>query len=140
MPLTPDPPLFIQQLLRNNHFMEHIRAYNQMFAMTSFRAKVDDSVNRVRRPYVFKVSSQIYHWIGSLCLEEGHYSRFLQLYIYDTQAEVANRMAKVSGQQLGGGKGRRLANCDKGKEGRWQKPPPLLWRWGLVKNEKEEER
>ncbi|GKE42682.1 hypothetical protein Tco_1469966 [Tanacetum coccineum] len=92
MPPTPDPPLFIQQLLRNNHFMEHIRAYNQMFAMTSFGAKVDDSVNRVRGPYVFKVSGQIYHWIGSLCLKEGHYPRFLQLYIYDTQAEVANRM------------------------------------------------
>nr|GEV93006.1 DNA helicase [Tanacetum cinerariifolium] len=35
-----DPPDFIKQLLTNNHFMEHIRAYNQMFAMTSFGAKV----------------------------------------------------------------------------------------------------
>ncbi|GJZ07058.1 DNA helicase [Tanacetum coccineum] len=68
---TPAPPLFIQQLLRNNHFMEHIRTYNQMFAMTSFGAKVDDSINKGRRPYVFKVSGQIYHWIGSLCPEEG---------------------------------------------------------------------
>ncbi|GJW69018.1 DNA helicase [Tanacetum coccineum] len=69
MPPTPDPPLFIQQLL-TNHFMEHIRAYNQMFAMTSFGAKVDNSVNMGRGPYVFKVSGQIYHWIGSLCPEE----------------------------------------------------------------------
>ncbi|GKC34594.1 DNA helicase [Tanacetum coccineum] len=70
MPPTPDPPLFIQQLLTNSHFMEHIRAYNQMFTMTSFGAKVDNSVNMGRGPYVFKVSSQIYHWIGSLCPEE----------------------------------------------------------------------
>ncbi|GKA16158.1 hypothetical protein Tco_0695905 [Tanacetum coccineum] len=55
-------------------------------------AKIDDSVNRGRGPYVFKVSGQIYHWIGSLCPEEGHHPRFLQLYIYDTQDEVANRM------------------------------------------------
>ncbi|GJR22636.1 DNA helicase [Tanacetum coccineum] len=91
MPSTPDHPLFIQHILRNSHFMKHIRAYNQMFTMTSFRAKVDNSVNRGRGPYVFKVSGQIYHWIGSLCPEEDHHPRFLQLYIYDTHAEVANR-------------------------------------------------
>ncbi|GKD58267.1 DNA helicase [Tanacetum coccineum] len=71
MPPQPEPPVFIQQLLSNSHFIEHIRAYNQMFAMTSFEAKVDDSVNRGRGPYVFKISGQIYHWIGSLCPEEG---------------------------------------------------------------------
>ncbi|GJZ75930.1 hypothetical protein Tco_0640395 [Tanacetum coccineum] len=98
MPETPAPPLFIQQLLRNNHFMEHIRAYNQMFAMTSFGAKVDDSVNMGRGPYVFKVSGQIYHWIGSLCPEEGYEPRFLQLYIYDTQDEVSNRMQNFRGR------------------------------------------
>ncbi|GKA81789.1 DNA helicase [Tanacetum coccineum] len=92
MPPMPDPPVFIQQLLRNSHFMDHVRAYNQMFSMTSFGAKIDDSINRGRGPYVFKVSGQIYHWIGSLCPEEGHHPRFLQLYIYDTQDEVANRM------------------------------------------------
>ncbi|GKC80298.1 DNA helicase [Tanacetum coccineum] len=40
-----------------------------MFAMTSFGAKIDDSVNKGRGPYVFKISGQIYHWIGSLCPE-----------------------------------------------------------------------
>ncbi|GJV76911.1 DNA helicase [Tanacetum coccineum] len=54
MPLMPDPPVFIQQLLRNSHFMDHVRAYNQMFSMTSFGAKIDDSINRGRGPYVFK--------------------------------------------------------------------------------------
>ncbi|GKF54500.1 hypothetical protein Tco_0161410, partial [Tanacetum coccineum] len=37
----------------------------------------DDSVNKGRGPYVLKVSGQIYHWIGSLCSEEGHDPRFL---------------------------------------------------------------
>ncbi|GJV16527.1 hypothetical protein Tco_1361850 [Tanacetum coccineum] len=63
-----------------------------MFAMTLFGAKVDDSINRGRGPYVFKVSGQVYHWIGSLCPSAGKPPRFLQLYIYDTEHEVENRM------------------------------------------------
>ncbi|GKE55634.1 hypothetical protein Tco_1494819 [Tanacetum coccineum] len=35
--------------------------------------------------------------IGSLCPEEGHHPQFLQLYIYDTQDEVANRMRNFIG-------------------------------------------
>nr|GEX06196.1 DNA helicase [Tanacetum cinerariifolium] len=77
--------------------MEHVSDYNQMFSMTSFGAKINDSVNRGRGPYVFKVFGQIYYWIGSLCLEEGHHPQFLQVYIYDTQEEVANRMRNFRG-------------------------------------------
>ncbi|GJX60495.1 DNA helicase [Tanacetum coccineum] len=97
IPPAPDPPAFIQQLLKNNQFMEHIRAYNQMFAMTSFGAKIDHSVNKRRGPYVFKISGQIYHWIGSLCPEEGHHPCFLQLYVYDTRDELRNRMHHFGG-------------------------------------------
>ncbi|GJR10183.1 hypothetical protein Tco_0792835 [Tanacetum coccineum] len=53
MPPIPYPPAFIQQLLINTHFMKHIRAYNQMFAMTSFGAKIDNSVNKGKGPYHF---------------------------------------------------------------------------------------
>ncbi|GKC45331.1 hypothetical protein Tco_1063053, partial [Tanacetum coccineum] len=61
----PEPPEYIKQLFQNKHFMENIRAYNQMFAMTSFGAKIDESINAGKGPYVFKVSGQVYHWIGS---------------------------------------------------------------------------
>ncbi|GJS88036.1 DNA helicase [Tanacetum coccineum] len=44
MPPTPNPLAFIQQLLTNSHIIEHTQAYNQMFAMTSFGAKIDDSL------------------------------------------------------------------------------------------------
>ncbi|GKA33514.1 DNA helicase, partial [Tanacetum coccineum] len=94
---NPDPPEYIKDLLQNKHFMENIRAYNQMFAMTSFGAKVDDSINRGIGPYVFKVSGQVYHWIGSLCPPAGEPPRFLQLYIYDTEHEVENRMRHFGG-------------------------------------------
>ncbi|GKA68963.1 hypothetical protein Tco_0775027 [Tanacetum coccineum] len=75
------------------------KAYNQMFAMMSLGAKIDDSVNKARGPYVFKVSGQIYHRIGSLCPDEDHESCFLQLYIYDTNNEVSNRMRHLGGNE-----------------------------------------
>ncbi|GJU35961.1 DNA helicase [Tanacetum coccineum] len=89
---NPDTPEYFKNLLENKHFMESIKAYNQMFAMTYFGAKVDESINWGRGPYVFKVSGQIYHWIGSLCTPPGESRRFLQLYIYDTNHEVENRL------------------------------------------------
>ncbi|GJY39723.1 DNA helicase [Tanacetum coccineum] len=96
---SPDPPDFIKQLLTNNHFMEHIRAYNQMFAMTSFGAKVDDSVNKGRGPYVFKISGQIYHWIGSLCPEEGDHPRCNAGEIHVFKIRLYN-MSGVRGYEL----------------------------------------
>lgn len=72
--------------------MENIRAYNQMFAMNSFGATVDNTVNHGRGPYVFKVSGQIDHRIGSLCPTGDDDPKFWQLYIYDTHNEVQNRL------------------------------------------------
>ncbi|PWA72010.1 DNA helicase [Artemisia annua] len=86
-----DPPEYIKQLLGDSTFMENIRVYNQMFAMTSLGATVDNSINNGRGPYVFKVSGQMYHRIGSLCPTVGD-PKFLQLYIYDTQNEVRHRL------------------------------------------------
>ena len=97
-----DYPDYIKELFRNRHFMENIRAYNQMFAMTSLGAEVDNSINMGRGPYVFKISGQLYHRIGSLCPEQNSRPQFLQLYIYDTENEVANRLESFqkSGQGL----------------------------------------
>ncbi|GJS22048.1 hypothetical protein Tco_0450680 [Tanacetum coccineum] len=68
-----------------------------MFAMTSFGAKINESINTARGPYVFKVSGKVYHWIGSLCPPMGEAPRFLQLYIYDTENEVENRKRHFRG-------------------------------------------
>ena len=40
----------------------------------------------------FKVSGQIYHWIGSFCPPDHSDPRFLQLYIFDIDNEVQNRL------------------------------------------------
>nr|KAJ0211267.1 hypothetical protein LSAT_V11C400165000 [Lactuca sativa] len=69
---------------------DNIRAYNSMFSMTSFGAKVDEEINRGRGPYVFKISGQVFHWIGSSCSEDSAKPRFLQLYMCDDENEVSN--------------------------------------------------
>ncbi|KAL3615769.1 hypothetical protein CASFOL_040063 [Castilleja foliolosa] len=92
LPLSPGPPDVIRQLFENDSFMDNIRAYNNMFSMTSLGVQIDDAVNDGRGPYVFKVSGQICHWIGSLCPPDSQRPRFFQMYIYDTINEVSNRM------------------------------------------------
>ena len=72
--------------------MENICAYNQMFAMTSLGAEVDRSINMGNGPDVFKIVGQLYHRIGSMCPEENRRPKFLQLYIYNTENEVANHL------------------------------------------------
>ncbi|GJX91672.1 hypothetical protein Tco_0344998 [Tanacetum coccineum] len=100
--VPPEYPEYIKQLYRDPHFIDNIRAYNQMFSMTSLGANVDSSINNGRGPYVFRISGQNYHWIGSMCLDEGNPPRFLQLYIHDTSNEVNNHMANFGGEHEGG--------------------------------------
>ncbi|XP_021980536.1 uncharacterized protein LOC110876681 [Helianthus annuus] len=90
IPFPVEPPSCIKELYSSSQFMVNIRAYNSMFSMTSFGADVDDTINHSAGPYVFKVSGQISHWIGSLCPSAGEKPRFLQMYVYDTLHEVEN--------------------------------------------------
>ncbi|KAK1668043.1 hypothetical protein QYE76_056202 [Lolium multiflorum] len=59
--------------------------------------KVDKKVNNGNGPYVFRMSGQNYHKIGTLLPEGVDKPRWAQLYIYDTENEVKNRiMASTS--------------------------------------------
>ena len=92
-------PAYITDLYLDRHFMENIRAYNQMFAMTSFGATIDNSINTGRGPYVFRVSGQIYHRIGGFCPSGLDTPRFLQMYVYDTDHEVQHRLSHFRPQE-----------------------------------------
>lgn len=92
------PPEYMS-LFRNNSFLRDIRAYNSMFSMTSFGATVDDELNDGRGPYVFKVSGQISHRIGSLCPDAVKGPRFLQLYLFDTTNKVQNTLKSFKNPQ-----------------------------------------
>ncbi|OIT19607.1 hypothetical protein A4A49_41443 [Nicotiana attenuata] len=58
--------------------------------------KVDVSVNQTKGPRTFRLSGQNYHQIGSLLPPQGSTPKFAQLYIYDTENEVENRIHAIS--------------------------------------------
>ena len=78
---------------RKKHFLDNIRNYNSMFSFTSIGGKIDSSMNNGCAPSQFILSGQNYHRIGSLLPESGSNPKFAQLYIYDTENELINKMS-----------------------------------------------
>ena len=66
-----------------------------MFAFTSNGAKIDQTINDGSGPYVFNISGQVHHLMGSLLPTENKSPKFSQLYIYDSNNEIANRIQAV---------------------------------------------
>jgi hypothetical protein len=67
-----------------------------MFAMPSMGAKVIDSINDGHGPYVFKISGQVCHRIGSLLPHQDARPEYAQLYLFDTEHDISNRINVVS--------------------------------------------
>ncbi|GJZ62274.1 DNA helicase PIF1, ATP-dependent [Tanacetum coccineum] len=98
LPLFNETPPPLKQLLdykdtTTSRFREQIRVYNIMFSFTSFGVKIDHSINTGRGPYTFRINGQNYHRMGSLLPAEGVQPRYAQLYFFDTQNEIRNRMS-----------------------------------------------
>jgi hypothetical protein len=64
-----------------------------MFSFTSLGGKIDCPDESKPGPPNFVISGQNYHRIGSLVPKPGEPPKFAQLYIYDTQNEISNRMS-----------------------------------------------
>lgn len=75
------------------NFRENIRPYKSMFSFTSMSEEIDASVNNGRGPFVFRLYGQNFHQIGSLLPAPGQSPAFAQLYIFDIQNEVTNRIS-----------------------------------------------
>ncbi|KAL7610320.1 hypothetical protein Lser_V15G10787 [Lactuca serriola] len=86
---------------KSKHFMKNIRRYNSMFSFTSMGGKVNSSINRGNAPYIFRLSGQNYHSMGSLLPIGGSRPKFCQLYIYDTENEISNRSTSIGGPTSG---------------------------------------
>ncbi|XP_074346354.1 uncharacterized protein LOC141685131 [Apium graveolens] len=71
--------------------------YNCMFAMSSTGGQIDRSINRGGALYCFKVKGVNYHSMGSFVPFDGEIPKFCQLYIYDLEDEVYNRINAVKG-------------------------------------------
>ncbi|XP_074341985.1 uncharacterized protein LOC141679383 [Apium graveolens] len=101
LPKERSPPEPLASLLlggeKLRHFKQYIRVYNCMFQFTSTGGKIDNSINRGSSPYCFRLQGQNYHLVGSLVPLDGSSPKFCQLYIYDTQNEVENRINAMGG-------------------------------------------
>ncbi|KAI5429927.1 hypothetical protein KIW84_034492 [Lathyrus oleraceus] len=93
-----DAPIELQQLFldgsaEGKHFRQHIRSYNHVLSFTSIGVHVDENILASSRGiYTFRAQGAFYHNIGGFYPNEGVRPRFLQLYIYDTDNELHNRM------------------------------------------------
>lgn len=97
LPLQIRPPETLHNLLhggsaRSRYYLENIRTLNMMFSFTSLGGKIDNSINRGSGPSIFRMYGQNFHLIGSLLPAPGQSPKFAQLYIYDTENEVTNRV------------------------------------------------
>lgn len=73
-------------------FLKNIRRYNSMFAFTSMGGKIDFSINKGKAPFIYRISGENYHVLGDMLPPNGEQPVFSQLYIYDTENEVSNRI------------------------------------------------
>ena len=98
LPLLQNPLKYLERLLfdgkarDSKNYQCNIRTYNMMFAFTSAGIKLDKSINESRGPPTIRIQGQPCHRIGSLLPMLGKQPKFSQLYIFDTQNEVENRI------------------------------------------------
>lgn len=97
LPPIKDPPQIFKDLLYGNgpmskKFQSGMRMYNMIFAFTSMGGKLDKSFNTGRAAPIFRLNGENYHLIGSLLPTSTEKVSFAQLYIYDTENEIVNRI------------------------------------------------
>ena len=104
--LAPEPefPPLLQQLMTGDdqvsrEFRRNIRQYNNALAFASrgFSGIPFKFPTTSRGPPIFKVSGQIYHTMGNVLPNKGEKPQFSQMYVYDEQHELDNRMENVQG-------------------------------------------
>ncbi|KAK1353479.1 hypothetical protein POM88_051844 [Heracleum sosnowskyi] len=100
LPKEKPTPSYLWQLYNDSkkgpRFKEGIRLYNSLFAFTSTGGRVDHSINCGGAPYIYRLNGQNHHLFGSLIPDGGQDPKFCQLYIYDTENEVKNRMKWIN--------------------------------------------
>ncbi|KAL4287547.1 hypothetical protein AHAS_Ahas19G0197100 [Arachis hypogaea] len=100
LPLLPVPPTLLVLYLdgvdeQAMHYQKHIRAFNGMFSFTSMAGKIQYTLNKGTAPPMFVISGQNYHSIGSLMPQQSSKPKFAQLYFYDMENEVQNRIDAI---------------------------------------------
>nr|GEX90409.1 reverse transcriptase domain-containing protein [Tanacetum cinerariifolium] len=99
LPLLFHPPPLLTQLMdynggeRSKLFWKNLKLLNSMFSFTLTGANINREINDGRGPYAFQINGHNHHRIGTLLpTHTNGRPRFAQLYIYDTEHEVDNRL------------------------------------------------
>jgi len=97
LPLLDQPPELLQNLLlgqtkASKNYQSNARTYNAMFSFTSPGMKMDTTTNKGKGPPTLRMQGQTCHRIGSMLPLRGQRPKFAQLYIYDTENEISNRI------------------------------------------------
>ncbi|XP_016194941.1 uncharacterized protein LOC107635906 [Arachis ipaensis] len=100
LPILKSAPDILQNLHfkhdeTSRFFKKKIRLFNSMFSFTSMAGRMNNNINNGSAPPTFLLSGQNYHSIGSLLPSVNNTPKFAQLYIYDTDNEVENRIKAV---------------------------------------------
>jgi hypothetical protein len=88
--------LFVSQADKDaKYFPKHIRYFNSYFSFTSFGVSIDHHLASARGNgvYYFKAHGQIYQRLDKL-VAGGRGPRHMQLYFYDTDEIIANRVKR----------------------------------------------
>ncbi|KAK1372495.1 hypothetical protein POM88_028688 [Heracleum sosnowskyi] len=97
LPLLRETPPELKALLERTNkkgvvFHKCSRLYNSAFAFTSVGANLDKDINNGGGPYVYRVHGVVYHQIGSLRPEDSDKAVFSQIYMYDNQQQLEERL------------------------------------------------
>ncbi|XP_058726554.1 uncharacterized protein LOC131597913 [Vicia villosa] len=98
LPLLANPPPLLQHLLHSSaseeskNYQSNLRVYNAMFSFTSPGMKFDKTVADGRGPPTLRLHGQTCHRIGTLIPDDGQTPQYAQLYIFDTDNEIDNRI------------------------------------------------
>ena len=78
----------------SRNFRENIRSYNGALSLASrqITGNMYRFSSKSRGPPVFKMCGQMYHLLGPVLPENGEKPKFSQLYVYDRQNELGNRI------------------------------------------------
>ncbi|KAL0302561.1 UNVERIFIED_CONTAM: hypothetical protein Sangu_3093100 [Sesamum angustifolium] len=93
--------LFTDQSAEGRIFRQNIRAFNHIFSFTSLGAKLYESVAGRQGVYAFRAHGTMYHKIGTLLPSPGTRPRYIQMFIYDTEHEIENRLLENNGLDRG---------------------------------------
>jgi len=82
---------------RSCAFRQNIRMYNSALSFTSIGAKINQEVAGTSGIYTFRIHGEMYHRIGTLLPDSEAQPQFAQIYIYDTDHEIQNRLNIMPG-------------------------------------------